>query len=73
MIGDVIMIFFYLSIGIAAVSFISLIEWIICKIEKANEKRKQNKLEFEKLCETRARINRNTTFLNCLMDGLRQD
>ncbi len=74
MIETLIFFLFWILICAAFLTLCYLVEWIISKAEKAEEKRKQSELKFEQARqETRARINRNTTFLNCLMDGLRQD
>ena len=71
MIADLIMLFGFISIVIGILAFLSFIEWVD---EKAKEKQKQSRLKFERARhESRAKSNRQITFVNCYIDGLGQD
>ena len=69
MIGDLIILFGFISIVVAVLALLSLIEFAE---DKAKEKQKKSRLAFERArYESSARANKQITFVNCYIDGLR--
>ena len=73
MLSDLAMLLFWFLIVFAFLLLAFIFEQVITKIEKAEEQRKESKRRFELArYESRARANRQITFTNCLMDGVRK-
>ena len=71
MIADLILLFGFISIVIGILAILSLVEWAE---DKAKAKQKQSRLKFERArYESRARANRQITFVNCYIDGIEEN